>query len=77
MQPTPGRIVLYVHEEETLDFRRVEPGTLCGVVAAVHPGEVLDITLFPPGRAPVPLTRIPHAASDLPTASHWHWPPRI
>lgn len=77
MLPSLGRIVLYTHAAETLDFRQMRPGTFPAIVTGVHDGEVLDLTLFPPGRAAVPLRKIPPAPEGQSQAEHWHWPPRV
>jgi hypothetical protein len=86
MQPSLGRIVLYTHDDEAIDFCRVAPGTFPGIVTAVHrltfdadgPDDaVIDLTLFPPGRAPVGLSGVHQAPDNDPTPGRWHWPPRV
>lgn len=74
-KPTIGRIVHFKNDEAVALYQ-----PFAAIITLVHPdtdGDVVDLTVFPPGRPPFVALLVAKALSPHRTNEHrWMWPPR-
>lgn len=68
-----GRIVFYQNGIMVEDA--IEP--YAAIVTKVRSNDVVDLTVFPPGNPPYPMTAVEYFDNSTEQEMAWWWPPRV